>query len=47
MKDPLWGVITSNKNEMKVGKKLKETRMEEVFSENAISNRDIRLDTVS
>jgi hypothetical protein len=23
MKDPLWGVITSNKNEIKVGKKLK------------------------
>jgi hypothetical protein len=37
MKDPLWEVITSNKNEIKVGKKLKETRMEEVFSENAIS----------
>jgi hypothetical protein len=37
MKDPLWEVITSNKNEIKVAKKLKETRMEEVFSENAIS----------
>jgi hypothetical protein len=37
MKDPLWEVITSNENEIKVAKKLKETRMEEAFSENAIS----------
>jgi hypothetical protein len=37
MKDPLWEAITSNENEIKVAKKLKETRMEEVFSENAIS----------